>query len=186
MVEQDLSCSGDFKLLLQTAEGKLQLGVVPVEGNAAETSRQAQPPLQEMVYFPLKALYGENWNLIDEQGPEESGQSTAESHEVRSLLVAWRATVSFRSLVKSLAKLLTGISATDGILASSREKRKFSASLPFRSTRDLDLAGLKLILAQVMSRLIVAHAVTISGTDEVVNFFLQAREVATAPLSLPV
>lgn len=170
MVEQDLSCSGDFKLLLQTAEGKLQLGVVPVEGNAAETSRQAQPPPQEMVHFPLKALYGGNWNLIYEQGPRELGQCTAESHEVGSLLVAWCAAVSFRSLVKSWAKLLTGISVTNGIL-------------PFQSTRDLDLAGLKLILAQVMSRLIAAHAVTISGTDEVVDFFLQAREVATVPLA---
>lgn len=84
-----------------------------------------------MVHFPLKALYGGNWNLIYEQGPRELGQCTAESREVGSSLVAWCATVFFRSLVKSWAKLLTGISVTDGIL-------------PFQSTRDLDLAGLKL------------------------------------------
>lgn len=84
--------------------------------------------------------------------------------------------------MKSLAKPLTGISVTDGILASPREKRKLSASLDFWSTIDLDLAGLKLILAHVTSRLIAAHHVTTSGTDEVVDFFPQAREVAAAPL----
>lgn len=38
------------------------------------------------------------------------------------------------------------------IVVSPRAKRKWSAILPFLRTRDLDMAGLKLILAQDLSR----------------------------------
>ncbi len=55
--------------------------------------------------------------------------------------------MSFKELSKIFHKLLTGLSVTVGICDPSRVKRNRSATLPFFKTRDLDLAGLKLILA---------------------------------------
>ncbi len=84
--------------------------------------------------------------------PGSPDLSTAVSQFVTSLLVCWRAAVSFRELSKIFPKLLTGLSVTDGICDPYRVKRNRSATLPFFKPRDLDLAGLKLILAHRMRR----------------------------------
>lgn len=61
--------------------------------------------------------------------------STAESHVLRLSLGAWRAAASFRSLVKSLPRLFTDFSDTDGIVVSPRLKRKRSVIFPFLKTK---------------------------------------------------
>ena len=75
----------------------------------------------------------------------------AVSHIDRSLLVCCTDAASFRELLKILPRLLTGFSVTVGILVPLNVKWKLSATLPFFRTKDLDFAGLKLILAHVMS-----------------------------------
>ena len=54
---------------------------------------------------------------------------------------------------KSFPKLLTGCTVLVGITVLEMENRNVSITFPFFNTMELDLEGLKLILAQVMSLL---------------------------------
>lgn len=76
MPEQDFSGTGDLELLYHTAEGKLELGVMPVKGNTAQASWQSQPPAQELAGHPFEALHNGNWDYIDLQRLEESRQDS--------------------------------------------------------------------------------------------------------------
>ena len=74
------------------------------------------------------------------------------------------ATVSFRLESKSFPKLLTGCSVMDGMTVPEIE----NLNVPFFNTMNLDLEGLKLILAQVMSFSSPCRIHLLLGTDVVV------------------
>ena len=58
--------------------------------------------------------------------------------------------VSFRLLLKVLPKLLIDFLLRVGIVSTATVNWTFSMTLPFFNTSDLDFAGLKYILAQVI------------------------------------
>ena len=72
------------------------------------------------------------------------------SHSSRSFIVFCFAAVSFRLLLKVLPKLLIGFSLRVGIVSPATVNWTISMTLPFFNTSDLDFAGLKYILAQVI------------------------------------
>ncbi len=75
---------------------------------------------------------------------------------------------SFRLESKSFPKLLTGCSVMVGMTVPETEKWNLSTTFPFFSTMDLDLEGLKLILAQVMTLSSPCRIHLLPGTDVVV------------------
>lgn len=71
--------------------------------------------------------------------------------------------------MKSLPRLFTGSSDTDGIVMSTRLNRKQSDTLSFLKTKDLEFAGLNFILAQQISRSRPWRSHRHPGTDVVVT-----------------
>ena len=67
----------------------------------------------------------------------------------------------------SFPKLLTGCSVMDGITFPEIVKWNLSITFPFFSTMDLDLEGLRLILAHVMSLSSLCRIHLLPGTDVV-------------------
>lgn len=55
LVQHHLSGPSHLKLF-QGLQGKLELGVVPIEGNAAEAPGQSQPPPEEAADLPLQSI----------------------------------------------------------------------------------------------------------------------------------
>ncbi|XP_029985493.1 glutamyl aminopeptidase [Sphaeramia orbicularis] len=119
----------------EAADWKLQYGGMAIQSDAAEGSGEPKPPAEKLT-----------------DGPFHPDLSIAVSHDVSSALVCWSASESLKEQLKTLPRLLTGFSIIVGIGVPPMVKRKWSATLPFFRTRDLDLVGLKLILAQEMSR----------------------------------
>ena len=75
---------------------------------------------------------------------------------------------SLRLASKTFPKLFTGCSEIDGIVSPASVKRNLSTTRPFFSTNDLDLLGLKLILAHAMSFSRPWRIHLVPGTEDVV------------------
>ena len=77
--------------------------------------------------------------------------------------------VSFKESLKTLPRLFTGFSIRDGMVSPAIENLNLSSTFPFFKINDLDLEGLKLILAHAICfskpRKIHLHPVT----DDVVT-----------------